>query len=240
MLYLKQSTAVEILVGPFLDDTDGKTPETALTVASIDFDIYKGITKTDITLAASGTANDCVHVANGFYRIELTTTNTDTVGRFIATANIAGALPVWHEFTILPANVYDSVIGGTDLLQVDMTQVNGSTAVVSNVEDDYDGTGYAKANSTIGTVTTLTNKSGFAITTTEHTNIADAILKRDWNSVTGEASRSVLNSLRMLRNKISISGSTLTITKEDDATTAFTASLTTSAAADPITGIDPT
>lgn len=68
---------------------------------------------------------------------------------------------------------------------------------------------------------------------------ADALLKRDWASVTGEAARSVLNALRVLRNKWSISGTTLTVTKEDDTTAAFTSSLTTAAGAESITASDP-
>lgn len=69
---------------------------------------------------------------------------------------------------------------------------------------------------------------------------ADALLKRDWTAVTGEAARSVLNALRFLRNKWSIAGATLTVTKEDDATTAFTSALTTSASAEAVTSSDPT
>ena len=69
---------------------------------------------------------------------------------------------------------------------------------------------------------------------------ADAFLKRDWTAVTGEAARSVLNALRFLRNKWSVAGSTLTVTKEDDSTAAWTGAVTTDAAADPITGNDPT
>jgi hypothetical protein len=69
--------------------------------------------------------------------------------------------------------------------------------------------------------------------------IADEVLKRDWTAVTGEASRSLLNALRFLRNKWSISGTTLTVTEEDDSTPAWTATLTSDAAADPVTGSDP-
>ncbi len=68
---------------------------------------------------------------------------------------------------------------------------------------------------------------------------ADALLKRDWNSITGEAARSVLNALRFLRNKRAIATTTLTVTKEDDSTTAWTAALTTDSAAEPISAIDP-
>ncbi len=41
MRYLKQSTAFVIEVGPFVDDTDGKTLEEALTVASIDVQLMQ-------------------------------------------------------------------------------------------------------------------------------------------------------------------------------------------------------
>ena len=72
------------------------------------------------------------------------------------------------------------------------------------------------------------------------TENADALLKRDLSTVTGEADRSPLNAIRFLRNKWSISGTTLTVTKEDDSTTAWTATVTATPGADPITGNDPT
>lgn len=71
------------------------------------------------------------------------------------------------------------------------------------------------------------------------TENADALLKRDMSAVTGESARSPLNALRFLRNKWSISGTTLTVTKEDDATSAWSATVTATAGADPITGSDP-
>lgn len=69
----------------------------------------------------------------------------------------------------------------------------------------------------------------------ERTNIADALLKRDMSAVTGEASKSPLNCFRFIRNKITNNGSTLTITKEDNTTTAWTSTITTNASAPPIT-----
>jgi hypothetical protein len=71
------------------------------------------------------------------------------------------------------------------------------------------------------------------------TLIADAILKRDWAAVSGEAARSVLNALRAIRNKVSRAGGTVTVTKEDDSTSAWTAAIVTDAAAQPITSVDP-
>lgn len=73
-----------------------------------------------------------------------------------------------------------------------------------------------------------------ALDTAVYTSIADALLKRDMSSVTGEASRSLLNCLRFIRNKWSISGSTMTITKEDDSTSAWTGTVTTDANALPV------
>jgi len=72
---------------------------------------------------------------------------------------------------------------------------------------------------------------------------ADALLDRDMSTGTDSGSSSVRtprNALRALRNKVSVSGGTVTVTKEDDSTTAWQAALTTDAAALPITGSDPT
>lgn len=98
----------------------------------------------------------------------------------------------------------------------------------------------AVASVTAGvTVTTNSDKTGYALTSGERTSIAEALLKLDLSTVTGEAARSLLNAVRFLRNKWSISAGTLTVTKEDDSTSAWTATVTTNASADPVTGSDP-
>lgn len=71
------------------------------------------------------------------------------------------------------------------------------------------------------------------------TENADALLNRDMSAVSDTNARSPLNALRFLRNKWSVSGTTLTVTKENDSTTAWTASVTTNASAEPVTGSDP-
>jgi hypothetical protein len=68
---------------------------------------------------------------------------------------------------------------------------------------------------------------------------ADALLNRDMSAVSDTNARSPLNALRFLRNKWSISGTTLTVTKEDDSTSAWTGTVTSSESANPITGNDP-
>lgn len=56
---------------------------------------------------------------------------------------------------------------------------------------------------------------------------ADAFLKRDWTSVTGEAARSTLNALRKLRNRVYKDGSNLKTTEEDDTTVAYSQAIIT-------------
>ena len=41
MLWLKQSTAVTVKIGPFVDEDDGKTAETGLTVSQADVRLSK-------------------------------------------------------------------------------------------------------------------------------------------------------------------------------------------------------
>jgi hypothetical protein len=67
-------------------------------------------------------------------------------------------------------------------------------------------------------------------------SIADAILKRDWTLLTGEAAYSLLNAARMLRNQWNTTGGTLTVKKEDGSTTAWTRTLATDPTAQPIVG----
>jgi hypothetical protein len=122
---------------------------------------------------------------------------------------------------------------------VDVVAISGDTTAADNSEAFFDGNGYAGTGNVIPTVTTLTNKAGFTLDSAEHTNIADALLKRDLSVVTGEAARSPLNAIRFLRNKWSISGTTLTVTKEDDATAAWTSTITATPGADPVTANDP-
>lgn len=51
--------------------------------------------------------------------------------------------------------------------------------------------------------------------------------------------RDMLSAMRYLRNKVAISGSTMTVYQEDDVSTAWVAALTTTAGLNPVTTIDP-
>ena len=118
MEYLKQSTAATVKLGPFLDDTDGKTAETLLTIAQVDI----RVSKNGGAFAQTNNAAGATHDELGWYGIPLNTTDTGTLGRLRVAVHESGALPCFAEFMVLPANVYDSLCS-TDKLQVDVTQL---------------------------------------------------------------------------------------------------------------------
>ena len=122
MRLLKQSTAFTFRIGPFMDDTDGKTVEDALTIAQADIQISKAGGAFAQTSASPTTTHD----TDGWYQCPLTTTDTDTVGNLTVQIAMTGALPVWEHFVVLPANVYDSLMG-TDYLKIEVVQINNVT-----------------------------------------------------------------------------------------------------------------
>lgn len=123
MQVLKQSTTVTIMIGPFLDATDGVTEETALGSMGVELSKNGGAwaTRNDATATAHG--------AEGWYTCELNATDTNTLGILKVKAHASAThLPVWHEFMVMPANVYDGIIAGTDVLQVDVAQYLNAAA----------------------------------------------------------------------------------------------------------------
>lgn len=143
--WLKQSTAITIQLGPFLDETDGKTAETGLTISQADVKLSKG----GAAFAQKNDANAATHDAGGWYRCQLDATDTGTLGRLIVAVHESGALPVWREFMVVPANEYDSLISGSDALQVDAVEISGDSTAADNAELAYDGTGYAFTGCTV-------------------------------------------------------------------------------------------
>ncbi len=133
MLFLKQSTSVSVKIGPFLDSVDGVTAEDGLTISRADV----LLSKADGAFAQKTEATTCTHDAGGWYACPLDTTDTATVGRLQLSVEESGALPVWHDYFVLSANVYDALVG-TDLLQTDL-------AAIFNTALTETGAGYLAA-----------------------------------------------------------------------------------------------
>ena len=109
MQFLKQSTASQsVVIGPFVDSTDGVTAETALTISAADIRLSKNGGNIVAKNSGGGT-----HDEIGYYTVTLDATDTNTVGRLQLMVNESGALPVYHEFTVLEEAIYDALFGAS-------------------------------------------------------------------------------------------------------------------------------
>ncbi len=106
LIPLRQSTAATLLVGPFLDETDGKTAETSLTLSQADFLLWK---QGGTTLAQKHESTSATHRSLGYYTVPIDTTDTNTLGILTVAVHESGALPVRQDYTVLPAVVWDEM-----------------------------------------------------------------------------------------------------------------------------------
>ena len=143
-------------------------------------------------------------------------------GVVVAVRHCATLADDTNEYDFLPYSDAATVYGGINTVAGTITTLD----TLDTAQDvEHDATQLAIANT---------------LTTSDLTDIADAILTRDWTAVTGEAERSALNALRFLRNKWTVSGGTLSVKKEDDSTEAWNAVVSVNSTGVPIDGIDPT
>ena len=109
MLILKQSTASQsVLLGPFVDDTDGATAETGLTIANTDIRLSKNGGNIVAKNSGGGT-----HDELGFYTITLDATDTNTVGRLQISCKMTGALVVFMECQVVEEAIYDALFASS-------------------------------------------------------------------------------------------------------------------------------
>lgn len=154
-LPLKQSTATSITLGPFVDATDGYTRETALDVNGWSCSIIKGVSYDTIAVADGNTSNDAVHLGQGFYSLELTATNTNTLGTLIIDVNDPSAMAVTARFIVYPADSYDMLFSEgpgdandiADAVQVGVTAQGYTTARAVEISSIYQDTNSSLPNS---------------------------------------------------------------------------------------------
>src|SRR3990172_6552938 len=166
MRFLRTNTAVIVTVGPFYDKTDGVTIETALTITNeritLTADTDEGSAPTNIlyniTCATSGTANDLNYITGndaGMMQLELAAADTNRLGRMmLSITDAANYVPVFHEFMVVPALVYDTFFassGGATFPAATLASTTNITAATGVVLSGVTHTG-----AVIPTVTTLT------------------------------------------------------------------------------------
>lgn len=138
MEFIKQSTIVTKKMGPFVDDADGKTAETGLTIAQADI----RLSKNGGDFAQTNNSAGATHDENGYYGVPLDATDTATLGSLRLAIHKSGALPVWQDFMVIPAHIYDWLFGSDGIYEtaakvlVNKAIQIKSTGVIEYYDDD--------------------------------------------------------------------------------------------------------
>lgn len=112
MLILRQSTAIDVRMGPFVDATDGVTPETGITLGAADqAEVLKA---NGAATAAMAGAFAAVTGADGWYDYTASTTDTNTVGEVVFVVQDSSVcLPVYTRAYVVEEAVYDAFFAGS-------------------------------------------------------------------------------------------------------------------------------
>jgi len=146
MQFLKQSTAFTAIIGPILDSAGAE---------------YTGAVIGDLSISKNGTeaamasAATLTHVSNGHYTLVGTTGNSDTLGRLGIRCNKVGYQVPPLRYIVVPANVFDSLVAGTDFLDVNTAEIGGSATAPLYLVTALNANGSIKAtNLSLGALAT--------------------------------------------------------------------------------------
>lgn len=110
-MFLRQSTAVTVPIGPFIDDSDARTFEAALVIQKADVKLSRNGGSYSPTSADQGGGDaGAAYLGNGDYAVTLNTEDTNNLGRLRVSIAKGGALPVWSDFVVLPPATYDRLL----------------------------------------------------------------------------------------------------------------------------------
>lgn len=184
----------------------------------------------------------------GWYKYSADSTDLNTLGDFVIRATATSCDPSEQVCMVVAATagVNMTQIAG---VAVDTTSpqlgVRVNNIVAAAVDTTSPQLGVRIVNIGASAVDTTSAQLGVrvnVITAGSVNSVADGLLDRDMSlgGDTGSTTvRTVRQSLRFLRNKWSISAGTLTVFKEDDTATSWTAAVTTDSTALPIVTNDP-
>jgi hypothetical protein len=166
MLILKQSTSIDIRCGPFVDSTDGVTPETGITLGAADqAEVLKANGAATAAMAGTFAA---VTGSDGWYDYTAATGDVDTVGEVVFVIQDSSVcLPVYVRGYVVEEAVYDALYGAsaagplqstTAGRKLDVTATGAAGIDWANIENqattvDLSGTDIQL----VDTATTLTN-----------------------------------------------------------------------------------
>lgn len=98
--YLKQSATPTIVLGPFLDSTDGVTAKTAASPVP-------RLSKNGAAFAARSDATAIAHMENGYYTCVFNATDTGTLGLLAIGATGTASIPIRQDYLVVTADEWD-------------------------------------------------------------------------------------------------------------------------------------
>jgi len=137
MLILKQSTSIDIRMGPFVDVGDGATPETGITLAAADeAEVLKANGAATVAMAGAFVA---VTGAAGWYDYTASTTDLDTVGEVVfVVQDVSVCLPVYTRAYVVEEAVYDAMYGAASAGPLQSTTAGRTLDVLATGEVPID------------------------------------------------------------------------------------------------------
>jgi hypothetical protein len=166
-MWAKQSTAATLIVGPILDSSGAEFTTAVIGDLSI--------SKNGGTLTAMASAATLTHIANGQYTLVTTTGNLDTLGRAQITCNKSTYQMPTVNLMVVPANVFDSMVLGTDALDVSAIQFAGQTITAA---------AGVTVPSSIASPTNITAATGVVLSGVTHTGAVIPTVSTVTNGVT--------------------------------------------------------
>ena len=157
MLFAKQSTAATVDIGPALDSAGAE---------------YTGLVIGDLTISKNGTraamasAATLTHATNGIYTLVMTTGNTDTLGRLQITCNKSTYQVPQMQIAVLTAKVFDSIVAGSDNLEVDAIQLLGTAFANPTTAGLMDVNSKQFGGATVNATTSVTIPGSSTLATT--------------------------------------------------------------------------
>ena len=166
---LRQSTEIKVRIGPFVDVTDGFTPETGITLGAADeAEALKanGAATADISAATWAAVTSC----RGYYDLTLTTSHTDTVGTLgIVIQDDSVCLPVVRYFQIIEESAYDAMFAASAAGPLQSTVAGRKLDVSTDGEAGIDWANVGSPTTSVNLSSTTTNLVNTVTTYTGNT-----------------------------------------------------------------------
>jgi hypothetical protein len=203
--YLRQATTASIILGPFVDDTNGFSAETGLTITAAS--LY--VSKRGSSPVAINSSSAATHKTLGYYGAVLDATDTASAGDLVIMTAPSGALPVWRQFNVLSPSAYDAIVLGASSLPVNVEMWKGTILATP------DTAGIPKVSITASGITA----SAIGASAINNSNFAATAGSVVWNV----AVRGLTDKVNFVLGASSISGSTIAASTIDSGTFSLTA-----------------